>query len=1123
MTPYIFSVCSAFCNPADVEAFTEEKKQSLVKRQGKGADFVRAVKEIVDSYEKLKKERQLGEANCGNVADANISNSVINSGASDNSVSCEVTATLPIKSSNSVVDRHDLVCPAEDDSADVLKDESNDKEVSKMELSDNAPSVQSPKPLTYSSRKRSAGDLCPQGFITDRHMPVRRNRSTSRAQNFLFPCNDSGKNAGSQLTNATQGASVRRNQRLRKSPDLAGRNDLDSSASVLNGSLEDKDNSSEILTNDSDEFSLNEGSAMDSNYKHTETIECPEEVELNKGLDLKIKGVVNKKKRNPNRKRATNDSSKSTIKLEEDLGVRNSSQSSQNICGNSEEKCFEQDGDEHLPLVKRARVRMGKSSSTEGELNSIPHAPGKSCKEDINSPPQMITSSNCENGSSADGGSSVLIGTVDNVSPSKTVAPCFENQTGNTKRDQPFCSVDDEAALPPSKRLHRALEAMSANAAEEGQARIEPSSSRMTSIGISAIKTSPDITINNHEGGGLELQKSDACNGNSSHTIVHSLSANSNPMISTENDSSKQVDKLSTRFQAQETGKVVLPCTADHVEELGDFVVCHTTNADLKIQAHKEISPNLDSKCCEVESNQDSPHLSLPPNNEHNIITMNHSNTSSDASEDNGISLHSETDVAKKEIISPRNNIDLPRNEVVISDDTKCLKPAIDDVNRANEMGEVVKEVEREVPEEDLNSVSTSDCPGEKVISGIRSSTSLTDGGDCIPQGSPPNTSICNVSTSDSSNILHNGSCSPDVHLHQKQSLSGPVDESKYGSEATQQSRSMGKSTEAARAALLYFEAMLGTLKRTKESIGRATRIAIDCAKFGIADKGERFMHFTPGMAGNVMHVLISTCWVMEILAHNLETESSLHRRVDLFFLVDSIAQFSRGLKGDVCLVYSSSIQAVLPRLLSAAVPPGNAAQENRRQCLKVLRLWLERRILPEPMIRHHIRELDLYSSISAGVFSRRSLRTERALDDPIREMEGMHVDEYGSNSSLQLPGFCMPRMLKDEDDNEGSDSDEGNFEAVTPEHISEAHEMTSTIDKHRHILEDVDGELEMEDVAPSRDVEMNSFCNVDRGNTTALEKNLSLSSAPLPQLAPQCSAPPASAPPPPPPPPPPP
>jgi len=40
----------AFCNPVDVEAFTEEKKQSLLKRQGRGADFVHAVREIIDSY-----------------------------------------------------------------------------------------------------------------------------------------------------------------------------------------------------------------------------------------------------------------------------------------------------------------------------------------------------------------------------------------------------------------------------------------------------------------------------------------------------------------------------------------------------------------------------------------------------------------------------------------------------------------------------------------------------------------------------------------------------------------------------------------------------------------------------------------------------------------------------------------------------------------------------------------------------------------------------------------------------------------------------------------------------------------------------------------------------------------
>lgn len=43
------------------------------------------------------------------------------------------------------------------------------------------------------------------------------------------------------------------------------------------------------------------------------------------------------------------------------------------------------------------------------------------------------------------------------------------------------------------------------------------------------------------------------------------------------------------------------------------------------------------------------------------------------------------------------------------------------------------------------------------------------------------------------------------------------------------------------------------------------------------------------------------------------------------------------------------------------------------------------------------MRELDsLSGSSSAGPYARRSARTERALDDPVREMEGMLVDEYG-------------------------------------------------------------------------------------------------------------------------------
>lgn len=60
--------------------------------------------------------------------------------------------------------------------------------------------------------------------------------------------------------------------------------------------------------------------------------------------------------------------------------------------------------------------------------------------------------------------------------------------------------------------------------------------------------------------------------------------------------------------------------------------------------------------------------------------------------------------------------------------------------------------------------------------------------------------------------------------------------------------------------------------------------------------------------------------------------------------------------------------------------------------------MWQERKILPEPIICHHIRELDVFCGTSSYpiVGSQRPLRNERAFDDPIRQMEGMQVDEYG-------------------------------------------------------------------------------------------------------------------------------
>jgi len=90
------------------------------------------------------------------------------------------------------------------------------------------------------------------------------------------------------------------------------------------------------------------------------------------------------------------------------------------------------------------------------------------------------------------------------------------------------------------------------------------------------------------------------------------------------------------------------------------------------------------------------------------------------------------------------------------------------------------------------------------------------------------------------------------------------------------------------------------------------------------------------------------------------------------------------------------------------------------------------------------------------------------------------------SNTSFQLQHFIYPRLLKDE---EGS-NDEKSFEAVTPEQNVEAEDEKGTAEipneKHWHILEDVDGELEMEDVAHPCGVEVSSSCHVSGSETAS-------------------------------------
>ncbi|XWS09155.1 hypothetical protein CRYUN_Cryun40dG0061900 [Craigia yunnanensis] len=278
---------------------------------------------------------------------------------------------------------------------------------------------------------------------------------------------------------------------------------------------------------------------------------------------------------------------------------------------------------------------------------------------------------------------------------------------------------------------------------------------------------------------------------------------------------------------------------------------------------------------------------------------------------------------------------------------------------------------------------------------------------------------------------------------------------------------SLSGGTEAA-VARDAFEGMIETLSRTKESIGRATRLAIDCAKYGIANE------------------------VVELLIRKLETEPSFYRKVDLFFLVDSITQCSHNQKGIAGASYIPTVQTALPRLLGAAAPPGASARENRRQCLKVLRLWLERKILPESILRHYMDDIGVSNDDTISGFSqRRPSRAERPIDDPIREMEGMLVDEYGSNATFQLPGFLSSTAFEDEEEEEEKEEEEEDLSnspcgeaadasPLEPVHaLGEVETCTVTPSDRRHcILEDVDGELEMEDVSGHQKDDRPPFTN---------------------------------------------
>ena len=130
------------------------------------------------------------------------------------------------------------------------------------------------------------------------------------------------------------------------------------------------------------------------------------------------------------------------------------------------------------------------------------------------------------------------------------------------------------------------------------------------------------------------------------------------------------------------------------------------------------------------------------------------------------------------------------------------------------------------------------------------------------------------------------------------------------------------------------------------------------------------------------------------------------------------------------------------------------------------------------------------------------------------------------SNAGFQLPNLICTKVLEEEEESSSEDRSLS-FEAVTPEqdapYNDDNEESQIPVEKHHHILEEVDGELEMEDVAPPSDIEATTKCQPEQSDTNCApcDQRLSDVGPPLPVDRPPSPPPLPSSPPPVPPPPP--
>lgn len=1163
----------AFCNYADIEAFTEEKKKSLlIKRQGKGADFVRAVEEIIGVYESLKKQSLARD----NFSDGgNNGNALNKEPLEDVEIICFGKTVEPslTSSPNHHLEGATLTECGDMGNVDYKPGVSLDfgKHKKNAVVDDSAQNISILDQLRNTSmssipttRKRARDALLPSS-VTKSTSSLRRSRSSLVNK----PCKSqkSSMQVNVKVDASYSAPDILLEKSAPKEQVVKGEHLVTCCAeasSIATGVPIEK-----FLAIKSEETSLDDGNVLEFSGK----FECYDNDTASKTFpdaDVRViskdgipsNTMVIKARKKPYKKQLTNARAWGGMDMETDVQTEGCSLSdSSNSRNGITDKFSNADGDGHLPLVKRARIRMSEQPVKEEGLN-----------EDVQSKVKLadfVTSNGHYESTSF---SSIVNNCTHKTSPLKGPSPVakgvgmastngsFHNNTEksllSSKVNTYHLMLDVEAALPPSKRLHRALEAMSANAAEAAtdcpQAQSETDQRSCDWLGstenmhcVAECVKCPMKPLHLQFSGRSAVNKS-ACSVSSSQAsqdlAVYCLTSSevkpddsNSEIVTIQKNSEDIITERScnhTSFSSKVSGDSKtssLELVKKHCSECGpNNSLSPLVEENDRLQLNREfmcseavrVSPKETASCNSQQLTGLSPSGGTATAFSTTSVVCSaseidggaaglYANIDSSATDMNVIpSVSSGTNVFSlpscmngAAAVSVATNFSSTTNENSMA--AISSRSNIEQSYRVRDMQNVVLEVKKTLKD---RSILSKLAPIKDLIAAAQAKRVLSRSSsscDSVVDGMVAPDSVVSPKLINKEDTSGHGSLSNPMFYHRSATDDGtfylqngsktPLD----GSSKKVLSKYMNHSE--ANAARRSFESMLCTLSRTKESIGRATRLAIDCAKYGIA--GE----------------------VIDILLQNLEKESSLHRRVDLFFLVDSITQCSRWQKGGPGDVYPSLVQAVLPRLLSAAAPPGNTASENRRQCLKVLRLWLERRTLPEFTVRHHIKELEYGSEASLSIsYSRRPPRTERPLNDPVREMEGMLVDEYGSNASFQLPQFLNTRILEDDD---GSASDGKSFEAVTPDTNAEIDERGTTpisANKHHLVLEDVDGELEMEDVAPScgqesgqstcyvKGTEMMSNCN------SKCKQNDSLSLAPpLPEERPPSPPPLPSSPPP--------